>query len=381
MSKNLKQNGSVHARLLVLTLWVLATNQASLTGAAESKPGWEGEWERTIQAAKREGQLFLYSARSYDVLFAEFQKKYPEIKVSGVTTANTPGVSHRILNERRAGKYLWDVYAGGASTGYTVLYTGKVLDPIRPALILPEVADESRWWEGRHQYVDDEGMYLLAFNGELQPYFSYNTKLVNPKELKSLWDLLNPKWKGKMAMFDPTLPGSSSAVRFVYYHRDLGLEFLRRLLTEMDVTASRDLRQLGDWLASGKFAICLFVDGHRLLEAPKRQGLPVDWFGPKTFKEGTVLGSASGNLGLINKAPHPNAARVAINWLLSREGQVPYQRIFEKPDSRRIDIPKDDVPAFSRRVEGVPYMLTDRPQWMDLQPIVKLIQEVWKEKK
>lgn len=373
------------AFLLRLAIWsvlgTLFSGPPPLARAGEARPARQAEWQRTLNAAKQEGQLQLYSARSYDVLFAEFQKKYPEIKVSGITSANTPGVSQRILTERRAEKYLWDVYIGGASTGYSILYKGKVFDPIQPALILPEVVDLSKWWGGKYEYIDDEGKYLLAFNGELQPYFSYNTKLVNPKEFHSVWDFLHPRWKGKMVMFDPTLPGSSSAVRFVYYHPELGPEFLRRLLTEMDVGVSRDLRQLGDWLASGKYAICLFVDGHRLLEAPKKQGLPVDWFGPKTFKEGAILGSASGNVGLINKAPHPNAAKVAINWLLSREGQIPYQRIFEKPDSRRIDIPKDDVPTFSRRVEGIKYTATDTPERMDLRPIVKLINEAWKEKR
>lgn len=368
-------------RLLVLTfLTILVSATPGKTG--EARPGWQAEWEQALQAAKQEGQLVLYSARDYDVLFSQFfQKQYPEIKVSGVITANTPGVSQRILAERRAGKHLWDIYIGGASTGYSILYKGKVLDPIRPALLLPEVVDESKWWGGKHEYIDEERAHLMAFNAELQPYFSYNTKLVNPKEFKSLWDLLQPKWKGRMVMFDPTLPGSSSALRFVYFHPELGPEYLRRLLTEMDVAVSRDLRQLGDWLASGKYAICLFVDGHRLLDAPKRQGLPVDWFGPRTFREGAILGSASGNTGLINRAPHPNAARVAVNWLLSRDGQIAYQKIFEKPDSRRIDIPKDDVPAYSKRVEGVRYVASDKPEWMDLKPILKLINEVWKDKK
>ena len=375
---------------MIFLLWIafsvvsfmLTATLGSSAEAGEGKPAWQAEWGKTLQAAKQEGQVVLYSARDYDVLFSQFfHKQYPEIKVSGVITANTPGVSQRILAERRAEKYLWDVYIGGASTGYSVLYKGKVLDPIRPALLLPEVTDESKWWGKQHEYIDEQRSHLLAFNAELQPYFSYNTKLVNPKDFKSLWDLLQPKWKGRMVMFDPTLPGSSSALRFVYYHPELGPEFLRRLLTEMDVVTSRDLRQLGDWLASGKYVICLFVDGHRLLDAPKRQGLPVDWFGPRTFQEGVVMGSASGNVGLINRAPHPNAARVAVNWLLSREGQMAYQRIFEKPDSRRIDIPKDDVPAFSRRVEGVRYIASDKPEWMDLKPILKLVSEVWKEKK
>jgi ABC-type Fe3+ transport system substrate-binding protein len=93
------------------------------------------------------------------------------------------------------------------------------------------------------------------------------------------------------------------------------------------------------------------------------------------------MGSASGNVGLINRAPHPNAARVAIHWLLSREGQAAYQKLFDKPDSRRIDIPKEDVPAYSRRVEGVRSFASDKPDRMDLKPIVSLIQEIWKDKR
>jgi iron(III) transport system substrate-binding protein len=351
----------------------------SVAHAAEDKTGRQTEWDKTLQAARQEGQVVLYTARDYDVLFGRyFQKRYPEIKVSGVITANTPGVSQRILAERRAGRYLWDLYIGGASTGYSMMYKGKVLDPIRPALMLPEVTDESKWWGGRHEYIDEENRYLFAFNGMFEPYFSYNTKAVDPREFSSLWDLLQPKWKGRIVMFDPTQPGSSSALRFLYHHPELGPRYLRRLFTEMDLVMSRDLRQLGDWLASGKYAVCIFMSARRLLERPKAQGLPVDWFGPKAFKEGAILAGGSGQVGLINRAPHPNAAKVAINWLLSREGQLAYQKVLTSPDSRRIDISKDDVPPDSRRMEGVRYMVTESAEWMDLTPVLQFVNEVWK---
>jgi len=350
--------------------------------AAEGKPALQAEWEKTLQAAKQEGEVVLYTARDYDVLFSQhFNKRYPEIKVSAVITANTTGVSQRIIDERRAEKYYWDVYNAGASTGYSMMYKGKVLDPIRPALLLPEVVDESKWWGGKHEYIDEEEKYLFAFNGMFEPYFSYNTKLVDPKEFKSLWDLLQPKWKGKIMMFDPTQPGSSTALRFMYHHPDLGPRYLKKLFTEMDLTMSRDLRQLGDWLASGKYPICIFMSARRLLERPKAQGLPVDWFGPKAFKEGAILAGGSGQVGLINRAPHPNAARVAVNWLLSRDGQLAYQKVLTSPDSRRIDISKEDVPPDSRRMEGVKYTVTERAEWMDLKPVLGFVNEIWKEKR
>ncbi len=64
-----------------------------------------------------------------------------------------------------------------------------------------------------------------------------------------------------------------------------------------------------------------------------------------------------GTLAFMDKAPHPNAARLFINWLLSRKGQMAFQRILQDHDSRRIDIPKDDVPEYNRRREGVKYVI------------------------
>ena len=90
---------------------------SEVAAAGEARPGWQAEWERTLQAAKKEGQVDIYTANDYDRVFQEFQKRYPEIKVAAITTANNPGSFHQIIAERRAGKYLRDLYIGGAATG------------------------------------------------------------------------------------------------------------------------------------------------------------------------------------------------------------------------------------------------------------------------
>jgi iron(III) transport system substrate-binding protein len=165
----------------------------------------------------------------------------------------------------------------------------------------------------------------------------------------------------------------------MYYHPDLGPNYLKRLLSEMDIAVSRDKAQIVSWLAAGQYSIFLFSDAQRMdFPLAKEQGLPIDWFGPKAFKEGAIYGAATGVVGLINKAPHPNAARVALNWLLSKEGQLVYQRVWKKADSLRIDISKEDVPEYSRRQEGVFLMDTDRPEWMDMKDIIKLVKESYK---
>lgn len=364
------------SRALWLLLLALGL-PGGLARAAETRAPWQVEWEKTLQAAHQEGEVVLYGSQENGVLFHEFQKKYPQIKVSHVPGHGGP-TSQRILSERRAGKYVGDLYLSGAWTGYNVLYKGEVLDPVKPALLLPEVLDESKWWKGRHKYADERGEYLFSYNGEIVPYFAYNTKLVNPNEIRSYRDFLNPKWKGKMVMLDPAIGGPVGPIlTFLYYAPGLGPEFIRRLLEETGVTISRDERQIGDWLGVGRYSISLFTHVTRLrLDDARKQGLPVDWFGPKNFREGIALSSANGNVGLLNRAAHPNAARVFINWLLSREAQIFYQKSNPGVDSLRIDIPKNDVPSYARRIEGVKYVDTEVPGNIDIAPVFKFIREL-----
>src|ERR1700751_1281820 len=107
--------------------------------AAESKAFWQAEWDRTVRAAEQEGQVTV-SIGGYGAIVDSgvFQKTYPKIKIVSLTGAGTD-LTTRISAERRAGKYLLDVYNGGGNSLYQILYTGKMLDPIQPALILPEV--------------------------------------------------------------------------------------------------------------------------------------------------------------------------------------------------------------------------------------------------
>lgn len=353
----------------------------SVYALAAQADAWKADWEKTVQAAKKEGQLVLYGSADFELLFAEFNKKYPEIKIVGVFGRGAD-VAKRIMAERRAEKYLADLYVNGMTTGYNVFYKARVLDPIPPLLVLPEVTDTSKWWQGKHHYVDPENQYLLSINGETRIVVGYNTKLVNPGEIKSYWDLLNPKWKGKIVAYDPTLGGAGDAMRFFYHHRSLGREFIKRILTETDIVISSDTRQMGDWLAGGKFALSIFGPVSRMdLDLMQIQGLPVAWFAPEHLKEGAYITAGSGGVALINKAPHPNAAKVGLNWLLSREGQIAYQRIFTEgndgPDSLRIDIPKDKVPKGNRRPQAGPnrYPLVDRADWMDMEIIRKFVKE------
>jgi ABC-type Fe3+ transport system substrate-binding protein len=344
-------------------------------GAALGQTDWKKEWEKTLAAAKSEGQITVY-ASTYERVLEAFKKEYPEIKVTSVG-GRSSDVATRIIAERRAGKYMADVVAVGSNTSFNVLYRANALDPLRPAFILPEVLDPSKWLGGEYPFIDPEGQYVFVYLSNPSSVFDYNSKLINPAEFKSYWDVLNPKWKGKIVSLSPTSTTMGSTLQFLYYHPELGQEFLKKLFGSMDVTFSGDPRQMLDWLAQGRFSICLGCRNNEIAKA-KKQGLPVGSLDTSIWKEGGRI-SLSGSLSLVNKAPHPNAAKILINWYLSRKGQIAVQKEGTSDDgvnSRRIDIPKDDVDPANRLVEGRRYFDVSRPEWQDLTPVFDFVKKV-----
>jgi iron(III) transport system substrate-binding protein len=351
----------------------------------QAQASWKTDWEKALRAAEAEGQLTLYGCcYEYDRILEVFGKKYPKIKVTTVLGSGGQ-LGSRILAERRGDKYLADVFSAGANTIHDVLYHRiNALEPIKPALILPEVVDPSKWYEGEHRYIDPEKQCIFAFVANSQSgQVQYNRdQQVNPAEFKSFWDLLNSKWKGKMASLDPTTFGMGAALQFFYYHPELGPTFLRKLYGEIQVTVSRDARQMTDWLVSGKFPLCIRCNAGSEVAKAKEQGLPIGFLDTESWKEGGSSSAAGGTLGIPSRVPHPNAAKVFINWFLSREGQMALQK-FGRPDahnSRRIDIPKDDVDPYNRLAPGKKYFDLAKPEYQDLTPIFKLVKDVLPQK-
>jgi iron(III) transport system substrate-binding protein len=346
---------------------------ASSTFAAQ--PDWNRDWEQTLAAARKEGQVTVYIYR-YERLLADFKKEFPGINVVSVSGRGNE-LTTRIMTERRAGKYIADVYSGGTGGNYNVLYKGKALDPIKPALILPEVVDESKWYGKEHRYADAEGKYVFAYLANpSDAQLAYNSAQVSPKEFKSYWDVTNPKWKGKIVSLDPRDGGLGATLQFFYYHPELGPEFIKKFLSTMDIQFAKNFRQMTDWLGQGRFAICF---GCKDSMRAKNQGLPVEDFDTTRWKEGSSFSAGGGSLSLLNQAPHPNAAKVFINWFLSRRGQIALQKLGDTddpPNSRRVDIPKDDVPPSNRLAPDGRYFDVVKPEYADLKPIAELAKEI-----
>jgi iron(III) transport system substrate-binding protein len=366
----------------LFTLLFLILANSSIGFAAEVKPAWRAEWDKTVVAAESEGVVSVYI---FDAgpLTAEtvqaFERAYPKIKVSQLRGRGND-LGPRIIAERRGGKYIADLFAGGKGTAYATLYGGKILEPIKPLLLLPEVLDETKWWRGEHKFVDPENKYIFAYIGNAGGVeINYNSSLVNPREFSSYWDLIQPKWKGKIVAADPRMRGMDNPVLFFYYHAKLGPEFIKKLYGEMEVSIARDYRQPVDWLAAGKFSLCIPCVADEMDKA-MQQGLPVGQV--LRLKEGGTLSSSGGTLSLLRNAPHANAAKVFVNWLLSREGQAQVQkgrkgRPRTGSNSLRIDIPKNDVPEEMQRKESVDYFDADNDNFADRRTADKLFNELF----
>jgi ABC-type Fe3+ transport system substrate-binding protein len=351
-------------QVLLAAILVLSTRATTPGLAAEAAAS--GEWDKTVKAAEEEGAVTIYMTQAFESVFREgFQKRFAKIKVN-IVTGRGFQLAQRIMNERRGEKYLPDLYIGGNVSPLTVFHKAKILEPIQPLLLLPEVVDPEIWFEGKHHYNDPEGRYIFIFEGTPRSgEITYNTKLVIPAEFRSYWNLLDQKWKGKIVTVDPLVAGPiNSAQIFFYKHPELGPEFLRRLYTETNMTIVRANEQLMDWLSTGKYALGF---GARDVDNAIAQGLPLNQFSPGHMKEGASLAAYNGTLSFFNRAPHPNAAKVATNWLLSRDGQSTWldhnARTVGQYDSLREDIQKDKVSPLSRRTKRGQY-LSMKGEWI-----------------
>ena len=364
-------------RVIFLSTFFFVVFQTVIASAGEAQTGARADREKLILAAKEEGRVDIYGAPEISMqnALSEFSKSYPEIKVTFVAGSGS-NIVPRILAERRAEKYLLDVAILGHNST-NVLLRGKALDPIASVLVLPEITNLSRWWKGQHWYADEAGQYVFIFTGYLTSPLGYHSKLFDPSGLKSYWDLLNPKWKGKNLSFDPRIRGPiTDATTFFYYHPDLGPNFLKRLYGgETALTLTADNRQGLDWLAQGKYVLAV---GLRELPEAKEKGLPVEELDAEKLKEGTYITPGFGAISLGNRAPHPNAAKLFVNWFLSVEGQSAWQRHTGNASLRK-DIAKDYLAENTVPKENGNYIFMALPeQKMDEGVVRKFIASVVK---
>ncbi len=314
--------------------------------AAQPKTGWQAEWQATIEAAKKEGTVVIYEQwgpKAKVDLGRAFKDKFG-IDIGFVSAGTSTQLVPKLTTERRAGLYLADVIGSGGPTALTQMKPAGILSPIDQMLILPEVKDPKAWTGGK-LFLDKEKL-LIGMSADFGSYVARNTELVKDGEIKSFYDLLDPKWKGKIVLHDPTITGPGNAWVFTVAGL-LGLEKARdylRQFVKQEPALVRDYRLQIEGVAKGKYALVAGVHAPTLAEFQKL-GAPV---AKLRVKEGGSATAGAGALSLpAGQLPHPNAAKVFINWVLTKEGQTVFSKGYLRP-SARIDVStagfEDSVP-------------------------------------
>lgn len=183
----------------------------------------------------------------------------------------------------------------------------------------------------------DSAHYLLASQAGSQTPVVINTNLVKPEEIQSYNDLLAPKWKGKIIQADPTVSGFGQSWICIAGALFLGWDYMRQLAMQ-EPFLTRDNRLQIEWLARGKYSIAIGAESALVAEFIK-VGAPIALRPPKGASSISV---AMSTLGLVNRAPHPNAARLFINWVLTKEPQTIWSQQQLYP-SLRLDVPTSHI--------------------------------------
>lgn len=324
---------------------------------ASSRAQWEEKWATVLAAAKKEGTVSNYTLWRPEVrnaLVRAFKEKYG-ISLEFTSFGRGAELLAKMQAEKRAGIYAVDVVGAGATTLLASMKPYGVLGPIRPLFMLPEILEPKNWIENTIPVVDKEDTTFAMLALVIRTVV-YNTDLVREGEITGYMDLLKPQYKGKITLNDPTVTGSGNAVIYHILYNLWGeqktADFLRRLILEQDVVIQRDNRIHMETVAKGKYAIGLaplpdLVAEFQQVKAPVKIAL---------VEEDNRLTSAAGALGVPTEFAHPNAAKVFVNWLLSKEGQTVFVKAWGNP-STRLDVPTTDINPLFVPVPGKKYYL------------------------
>jgi ABC-type Fe3+ transport system substrate-binding protein len=304
-------------------------------------------FDQAIAKAKQEGKVVVWGPPGELIRKAMvdgFQKDFPNIAIE-YSGARGGEQAIRIKAERDGGVYSVDVMLNGTTTAINQMKPMQALDPITPVLMLPEVTNGKNWRGGRLEFSDEATRLNLVFSTMVNTPVVYNPRFAKPGELDELSKLLDPKWKGKFVINDP-LPSGSGNVTFRWIWRVMGPEkaenYYRRIRANAAI-ADRDQRRQIEWVAQGKYAF-LLAPSDGVLGQLIGRGLKLGIV-PEFKDYGTYVTASFGSAMLLNRRPHPNAAAVFLNWVLSKEGQTAWSKALEHV-SRRLDVPTDHLPSY-----------------------------------
>ena len=306
----------------------------------ESAGDWQRKWEETVAAAKREGEVLVYfigTPNARETVTKGFKNRFG-IDVNFVV--GTPAeIVQKLDAESKAGLHYADAINLGGGSSLTMLKPKGLLRPLEADLILPEVKDPKAWRIGKLPFIDKEGT-VFGMLASYERYLAINTDQIKENEITSLKGLVDAKWKNKMIMLDPGVPGPGlSACTFLgrLWGMDKTLEWMQGI-SDLGTVFTRDKRQHIEWVAKGSKVIAL-APTQDVLSNFMSLGARLS---SVRIAEGGLASTVAGAIMLPAKPAHPNASIVFVNWLLSKEGHAAYVKGMGLPGAR-VDAPQEGI--------------------------------------
>lgn len=293
--------------------------------------------------AKKEGKVTIYTSIGDNTIFEALGKKHPFIRVE-VIRMDSPEMAQRVLQEYAVGRPIADT-AGSATGALHPLLDAGILQPYKS----PELASFRTEAVERNQH--------WAYDFESYVSLGFNTKLIAPGEApQSLDDLLNPKWRDKMAA-----PGSSTLPNWIGAvlrdKGDRGEDFLRAVARQNIRIYGISGRAVANFIVSGEVAMSPAVFSSHL-ENATRKGASVAW-----RDLGGVYANVSG-VSLLKNAPHPHAAMLYLDFAFSHAAQTIF--LSQGYASGRRDIDNPNPPKKIYYLSEEPNYNQDYEKWSDL---------------
>jgi ABC-type Fe3+ transport system substrate-binding protein len=341
-------------------LGVLAAIAAMLGGFSASAQDWQAgagpDWQRLLADAKKEGRITITGPAELAIPITEGFLRDTGIEVEYLGAVASMA-ENRVSREARAKNVTIDFIFTGS--GLLPLVKQDLVEDEKSRLILPGATDPANWTDGHLKWVDNDQKYLLQTQAFVSSTPFYDENSTRPGGLSSWQDLLDPKYKGKIVVYDPRSGGPGQQM-VGYIGAQFGIDFLKSIYVGQGAVYSQDSRQMAEWVSRGVYSIALGVviaDYVTLHNAGIANLLVAD------MKDGPGTLSGGFSVALLPKGgPHPNAATVFLNWFASQPGQQIYSRV-EKQSSRRLDVHEPSVVAFTVPKPGVKYLDQYNETW------------------